>query len=636
MNICEFLAILRDYGADLNKQDNLGLNSLFIELKNRIPRTEVITFLVEANINTRIVDANGRTALNIALQNPDFDDTNKREIVKSLLCSEYANVLTRDKTEKSAFHIAILYVKRNSELFKQIANHKSCEFPLHDCIKEQVPEDLKISALELLLLKNSKALHQHALNRERETLLITAAKVCPEMVSLFEFLMNQDIDVNARDVFQKTALDYLIESSNEFEFKNRKTTIKCVLARKPAVHDEESQEKTPLSRVMLFMMTQSNLWQEDHLNAPFKTKDQVITNEKEYLKQPKDVFVDAEIVQYILEIALVDLKNFVEEKGRTYLHYCASTRFGGEQMVAICKRLVELGVDVNKKDKDGHTCVDMALKYTKKENYNTLVYLLSSINLQDFDVDNSLQYLADGGNLYCEIVDYFVENVFVHRKPTKNILHYLASIGYDPNNLSKRERKELFNHLQRYFSVDEENDEKNIPLHIAIKETSSVSCALNFLRISAHNITKADGQGNTALHLILGSDREDSDVCAIVKKVLKYKVDVNARNNFRKTPLMVAVECEKDRSCSIAYILEMKPDVNLHLKDRLGLTILHYCIKSPKDDFTAYSILSLFLDSRLPVQVNSYSEEKLTALNMAAKTVSYSRVLCILRLLNSK
>lgn len=61
-------------------------------------------------------------------------------------------------------------------------------------------------------------------------------------------------------------------------------------------------------------------------------------------------------------------------------------------MVAICKRLVELGVDVNKKDKDGHTCVDMALKYTKKENYNTLVYLLSSINLQDFDVDNSLQY----------------------------------------------------------------------------------------------------------------------------------------------------------------------------------------------------------------------------------------------------
>lgn len=98
---------------------------------------------------------------------------------------------------------------------------------------------------------------------------------------------------------------------------------------------------------------------------------------------------------------------------------------------------------------------------------------------------------------------------------------------------------------------------------------------------------------------------------------------------------MVAVECEKDRSCSIAYILEMKPDVNLHLKDRLGLTILHYCIKSPKDDFTAYSILSLFLDSRLPVQVNSYSEEKLTALNMAAKTVSYSRVLCILRLLQS-
>lgn len=116
--------------------------------------------------------------------------------------------------------------------------------------------------------------------------------------------------------------------------------------------------------------------------------------------------------------------------------------------------------------------------------------------------------------------------------------------------------------------------------------------------------------------------------------MLKYAVDVNARNKFLRTPLMVAVKCLKDRSKTVSSILKSGFNVDLCLKDRSGLTILHHCIEAPKDDITACSMLSLFLDSGFPVPVNSDSGSGLTPLNLAAKNLSYSRILCILKLLS--
>lgn len=612
INICEFLAILHEYGVDLNKQDESGNYPIFVALKNREPRPEVISFFIDAAVDMTVLDEDGRTVLIVALQSPDFSDIIKSEIVEILLQLECVNVHYRDKTGTSAFSIAITYVSRNCKILRQVADHKSCEYPLHECIKEQVAEDVKIQVLDFLLLNNTKAVNQHALNQNKETLLITAAKVCPDMALLFLFLLKLNVDVNARDVCNKSALDYLIASNNELDFRNRKSTVICLIEKKPTV-DEENQERSPLSKVMEFIISKSYLWQAS--------------------EKPNNMFVDEEIVQKILEIAKTDL-NYIDDNGRTYLHYCASTPFGDEHMPTICKRLVELGVDVDKKDKDGLTSIDMALKYTGKRNYHTLVYLLATSNLETFDVDKSLQILADGDNLYGDIVRYFNENIFDRRKPKKNLLHYLASINYDPKHLSKPERDELFDHLQKRFAVDEKNANDNIPLHEAINQTSSISCLLNFLRISKRCINMSNGKGDTALHLVLKSNRDDNAVCTLVKQMIENKDVVNTKNKLHRTPLMDAVRCPKDRLISVAYILKMWPEVDLLIKDREDFTILHHCIKTQKDDFKACSLLSLFLDSGYTVPIDSNTETGLTPLNLAAKTGSHSRILCILRLLH--
>lgn len=282
----------------------------------------------------------------------------------------------------------------------------------------------------------------------------------------------------------------------------------------------------------------------------------------------------------------------------------------------------------------GINCVDITLKYCGEDNYHTLVYLLDISDMQDFDVDKALQDLADGNSLYVQIIEYFKDNIFMKKRPTKNILQYLASIKYDSKLKNKYKREEVFNCLQSWFAVDEGNVDGKIKLHVAIEEGSSVSTVLIFLQISEKCINKADSKGDTALHLVLNSEKADDDVCDIVNQMLKYAVDVNARNKFLRTPLMVAVKCLKDRSKTVSSILKSGFDVDLCLKDRSSLTILHHCIEAPKDDITACSMLSLFLDSGFPVLVNSNSGSVLTPLNLAVKNVSYSRILCILKLLN--
>lgn len=641
--VCDFLSILVQNGADVNKQDINGNNPIFVEIQSRKPRTKVLEFLMDAKINMNLVDANGRNALNMALQNQDYKDEDKIEIIETLLRSKHINVLSLDKSNISAFSIAISYAERNSEILKLISNHCSCDYPLHECIKEQASEDDKIRALKLLLSYNTRELNEHAFNKEKETLLITASKFCPYMISLFEFLVSLNISVNAKDIFENTALDYLIEAPNEFEFRKRKASISCLLSKNPKVHDEDKQERSPMLRVMQFMMSKSYLCQTDPDLAPFQTIERIRnlsltqSDKNQNVNKLRDVFVDTYIVRRILEITTADLSTYFGEKGRTYLHYCTSTRFSDENVLVICNRLVELGVDFCKRDNDELDCVDMALKYCGKDNYDMLVYLLNISKLQHFDVDKALQYLADGNNLHVQIMEYFEKNIFIKKKPTINILHYLASIKYNPKHLNKYEREKLFNCLKRCFPVDEGNADGKIPLHVAIKEDSYVSTVLNFLRISEKCINKADSCGETALHLVLNSDKVDQAIFTIVKQMLKMKADVNARNNFNRTPLMVAVKCSQDRSQTVAYILKIKcDDLDLSITDRSGFTILHHCIEAPKDDITACSMLSLFLDSGLSAYINLPSNSGLTPLNLAAKTSSYSRILCILRLLKVK
>lgn len=288
--VCNVLALFVNHGADVNQQDIHGNSPIFVEINKSRPRTKVIRFLINANINMNLMDRKGRTVLNVALLNPEYDDMIKIEIIEILLSSKDINVLCRDKTNVSAVSIAISYVKHNNKILKRISDHYSCDYPLHECIKEKNSEKEKIRALQFLLSSETRSFNKNALNREKETLLITAANICPDMVLLFEYLVSLNIDVNAKDILENSALDYLITSHNEFEFKKRKASICCLLSTNPTVHDEEKQDYSPMLRVMQFMMSKSYLYQTNPNIAPFQAIEHIRNKSyaKAFKKQNKE------------------------------------------------------------------------------------------------------------------------------------------------------------------------------------------------------------------------------------------------------------------------------------------------------------------------------------------------------------
>ncbi|XP_062602162.1 serine/threonine-protein phosphatase 6 regulatory ankyrin repeat subunit B-like, partial [Saccostrea cucullata] len=637
-----FLDLLIQHGADVNKADNYGNNPIFVELKRQKPRTNILRFLTQAPIDLRIEDMHGKTALHVALLSTYDEGISKEEITSVLLKSKNLNVLTYDNTGLSAFRIAMENAGSH-DILKQLAQHDSCQFPLHACIKEDVSENIKIEALKQLMSTNNAKIRNSTKGLDDQTLLITAVQTCPNMVQLLNFLLTANIDINAKDTYGKNALFYLISSDTEFSL--RESALNLLLAKGPSVHDkkESKDSHSPLSLAMQFITSRSFLFESlDPLEFPSEAITKKMTTEESPKKQKtrKDVQSEnifdlkIEIVQKILEIATVDLNFPVDKKQRTFLHYCASSRLADDKTRAVCEQLVRLGVDVDKRDEDGLTCIDMAFRYSVK-NFQTLIFLLEkSKHLEDLDIDALLETTTSKNFLYEELVRYLQQCIFHRTKPRRNIFQYLASICYDPKSQPKAERDKVFDALLKSFSIDQKSKTGQIPLHIAIERNASVSCVRSFVRISKGCINTPDSEGNTALHLVLKSDRDDTDVCTIVKKMLKCDVAVDAQNEMLETPIMFAVCCPKDRTDTIVQLLKAKTD--LFLTDRRKYNILHHCVGAPKNDIDVNALLSLFIDSDRTVPVMEKNTEGYTPLNLAAKTEKFSRILCILKLLEVK
>lgn len=545
---------LISYQATVNIKDGYNDYPICIELKRKRPRIKVLRVLLNGDVDLNVSNPKGQSPLFMAMQLSKDENKRRIKIVQVLLCSKHLCICRENGDDMVLFKDVLSDLQHNENILKVIASHKSCHYPLHDCIKTQVDEETKIKALKILTSTTNKKLQFSAVNKEKETLLITASKFCPDMSNLIEYLISNNINVDAKDVAHKTALVYLID------------------------------------------------------------------------------FGQFSLCNTILDLMKSDLNVPVDKMKQTYLHHCVKSKLSDKERLEICKRLFRKGVNVNTKDRLGVTCIDRAFRFPRN-NYPTLKFFMKICKPDKFDIDKSFECLAYNGNLKASIVK-FAEKCIIKqqiRAPGRNFFHYLATVHYYQKYHRKSVREKTFESLKKIFPLNSTNGLGKIPLHVVIETNASVSCVLDFLRVSSEFVDMADSDENTALHLLVKSNREDSDVFTIVKEMLKYNIDVNAKNEGHKTPLMLAVECEKDRLRTVAEILKKRPNLRLH--DRSGFTILHHCINVPKDDQTACSLLSLFLDSDQPVDINKKSTRELSALNLAAMNGQRSRILCFCKLL---
>ncbi|XP_023313610.1 tankyrase-like [Trichogramma pretiosum] len=157
------------------------------------------------------------------------------------------------------------------------------------------------------------------------------------------------------------------------------------------------------------------------------------------------------------------------------------------------------------------------------------------------------------------------------------------------------------------------------PLHLALYGRH-VEAAQALVRAGA-DPNFANATGMTALHIICQRAKGPFDL-AMLKTLLelthdKYRpVQVNARDEFGKTPLHYAVEQLDEKLFEIL----LKNEADSHLSDYEGLTPLHIIFKTPRRQYSRTfknMLLAIFKKISSPEQINAQDKLGKTPLHYA-------------------
>lgn len=146
-----------------------------------------------------------------------------------------------------------------------------------------------------------------------------------------------------------------------------------------------------------------------------------------------------------------------------------------------------------------------------------------------------------------------------------------------------------------------------------------------------------DDEGNYIPHIIIASDSSDEFTLNALKEILQKNEGIaTERNKQNMTLLMIAVKQTLTRVNVIEYLMKASPPNHLLYKDINGSTVLHHLLGSENDDETCAQYLDTILKNDKAKKCLPKDDFKGdTALSIAAKETRHSRILSILKLLES-
>ena len=252
---------------------------------------------------------------------------------------------------------------------------------------------------------------------------------------------------------------------------------------------------------------------------------------KVLLKYGADIEVRGDFTYYILE-----------NDSRSVPYKCCTPLFIAATCgnVEILSCLVENGADVNAADGDGVTPLMAAVKNQFLDAVTFLIDQGADVNLQD--------------------------------STGVTALHYATEDSCDPSGCLIV--KQLINGGANINAVTK--NEKCTPLILACLN-GDVS-VVNFLLQNGANVALRDDNGWTTLHFVVADKLIDSS--EIVRSLLNYGADVNARSIDNKTPLMAA-----SRFCDVETVtLLIEQGAYVDLQDEKDNTALHHAVSSNTEE----------------------------------------------------
>lgn len=156
----------------------------------------------------------------------------------------------------------------------------------------------------------------------------------------------------------------------------------------------------------------------------------------------------------------------------------------------------------------------------------------------------------------------------------------------------------------------------------------------NYEKMKNHVLSFVDNKGNCILHILIASKFSDWFAAIAVETLEKDGMSIDSRNNDNVTPLMVTVEQTLPRREVLQNLIKFSGKLNY--KDREDSTMFHHCLRSSNNDETCAEYLAILINE--PGGLKSLSNNDVngdTALSIAAKETKRSRILSILKLLES-
>ena len=571
--------LLSDERCDVDKQNKTGDTALHIAIQEE--QISIVKYLMQdIHCNPAITNADGNTPLHIACQQGSV------EIIDVLLSSERCDIYVRNAEGKLPLHAT------NLETIKYFIKSK------HYNLNEQDDEGNTVlhlavqtnQSIKCILLLASTSCDPNKANSEGDTPLhIACQQGSVEIIDLL--LSSEKLRSHTANVQGMTPLHIV--------FQNKKLLIKLLektcnpLYRKELQEIVDQAEKNGIGSLLhLACIYGSTAITELFLGSSYCT-----------IKAVNEPDMDGDTP---LHIATRTTCQYVGPNVLT----CNSDH---ETPLACRERNLKLLLsdercDVDKQNKTGDTALHIAIQ---EEQISIVKYLMQDIHcnpaITNADGNTPLHIACQQGSV--EIIDVLLSSerrdIYVRNAEGKLPLHAtnLETIKYFIKS--------------KHYNLNEQDDEGNTVLHLAVQTNQSIKCIL-LLASTSCDPNKANSEGDTPLHIAC----QQGSVEIIDLLLSSEKLRSHTANVQGMTPLHIVFQNKKllikllEKTCNPLYRKELQEIVDQAEKNGIGSLLHLACI------YGSTAITELFLGSSYCTikAVNEPDMDGDTPLHIATRT----------------
>lgn len=252
----------------------------------------------------------------------------------------------------------------------------------------------------------------------------------------------------------------------------------------------------------------------------------------------------------------------------------------------LCKLFLKIGADINCKDSNGKTLLQIVIDDIKiKENDTDKSLLERKFKIIDFLVDNGININGESNNLTalqdacnCNNIELVKKLIDINAK-----INLTNSTGNNAllNGVKKDFEQIVKVLLERKANPNISDSDGKTPLHIATQKRNIIMTRM-LLNANCNTVNSQDSKGNTPL--IYACYNECSE---IVEELLNYGADPNIYNYIGETPLQIVFNVSNYR------IIHLLTQGGANINKQYGNnreTVLHIACKNGQTDFVFYFI----------------------------------------------